>query len=109
MIAKLPPLIKSTIRTGVVARSPKRADPIYYSPEHRVWRNAVIERAGFRCEATDNGRRCAKAAPGHRLFADHIIELSDGGSQFDIANGQCLCGSHHTIKTMQARAQRARG
>jgi hypothetical protein len=109
MIAKLPPLIKNKIATGVVGHSPKRADPIYHLPEHRAWRDAIIKRAGFRCQAIDGGRRCVKAAPQHRLFADHIVEVSDGGARYDIANGQCLCGEHHTIKTLKSRAQRARG
>lgn len=108
-LRKLPPLIKSKIATGVVSRSPKRADPIYHLPEHRAWRDAVIEQAGHRCEAMDNGRRCTKAAPNHRLFADHIVEVSDGGARYNLANGQCLCGSHHTIKTNQAKVRRAAG
>jgi hypothetical protein len=40
------------------------------------------------------------------MFADHIVELKDGGAAFDVANGQCLCGSHHTLKTNAERARR---
>jgi nitrite reductase/ring-hydroxylating ferredoxin subunit len=40
------------------------------------------------------------------MFADHIVEVKDGGAKFDLANGQCLCGSCHTRKTAAARAQR---
>ena len=43
---------------------------------------------------------------GTRLFADHIVELRDGGNPFELANGQALCGSCHTIKTMQAKFSR---
>jgi hypothetical protein len=89
-----------------VARLPKTADDLYQRPEHRVWRAKVLERAGWRCEAVDASRRCAKAAPAHRLFADHIVEVRDGGALLDLANGQCLCGSHHTAKTATARAIR---
>lgn len=42
------------------------------------------------------------------MFADHIRELKDDGAPLDVANGQCLCGSHHTTKTNQARAARMR-
>jgi hypothetical protein len=40
------------------------------------------------------------------MFADHIVELNDGGAPFDVANGQCLCGAHHTAKTADARGAR---
>lgn len=89
-----------------IAAPPKQAKPIYLSAEHRAWREEVIVRAGARCEAIDNGRRCHKAAPRHRMFADHIVEVEDDGARFDVANGQCLCGSHHTAKTARERAKR---
>ena len=41
----------------------------------------------------------------HRTFADHIRERKDGGDPLDPANGQCLCGQHHTLKTVAARAE----
>lgn len=85
---------------------PKVARPIYQTPEYRAWREAVIERAGGRCEAIENGQRCAKAAPLHRMFADHRIEVRDGGALHDVTNGQCLCGAHHTAKTAAARSAR---
>ena len=86
---------------------PKQADKVYHTPEYRAWREAVIARAGRRCQAVDDhGRRCWKAEPGHRMFADHIMELRDGGEPFDLSNGQCLCGSHHVAKTASARAIR---
>ena len=90
----------------VVQREPKRADPLYLTQQYAIWRQAVAARAGYRCQAVDNGRRCRKAMPDHRLFADHVVELQDGGAAFDPANGQCLCGAHHTVKTMAARAKR---
>jgi hypothetical protein len=40
------------------------------------------------------------------MFADHIKERQDGGDPFDPANGQCLCGAHHTLKTGRERARR---
>lgn len=89
-----------------IAVLPKQAAPVYHTPEYRAWRAAVIARAGGRCEAVDEGRRCEKAEPGHRMFADHRVEIRDGGAKHDVANGQCLCGAHHTIKTARARAAR---
>src|SRR5262245_35335616 len=84
----------------------KARDPFYATPEFRAWRAKVIARAGGRCEAITHGYRCTKAQPAHRMFADHRIELSDGGAPFDISNGQCLCGPHHLMKTAQARRDR---
>lgn len=99
----VPRLDGRTVQPG-----PKQADRYYLTPEHRAWRELVIARAGRRCEANDNGARCPKAEPRHRMFADHIHERSDGGDPLDAANGQCLCGSHHTAKTAAARAARGR-
>lgn len=89
-----------------VALPPKVAKPIYSSPEFRQWREAVIARAGRQCEAVDCGKRCTKAEPRHRMFADHKEEVRDGGALYDVANGQCLCGAHHGAKTAKARAAR---
>jgi hypothetical protein len=83
------------------ARPPeKTADPWYWTPEHRAWREFVIARAGGVCERPGCGRR----EP--RMFADHVVELKDGGAALDPANGECLCGSHHSLKTAAARAAR---
>lgn len=101
----LPPRHKTLdMRIGYTA--PKIADPIYNSAQHKAWRDVVLARAGFRCEQFENGLRCAKAAPAYRMFADHIVELKDGGKPFDAANGQCLCGAHHTLKTVAERDKR---
>jgi len=101
----LGPLVpKSDGRT--VAVESKRVDPHYLTPEHRQWRETVLRNAGYRCEWIENGQRCTRSAPAHRLFADHKRELKDHGDPFDPLNGECLCGSHHTRKTALARAAR---
>jgi 5-methylcytosine-specific restriction enzyme A len=41
---------------------------------------------------------------GDRMFADHITERSDDGA--DNGPGMCLCGSHHTKKTIDTRDKR---
>ena len=85
----------------VVKPAPKRADPHYGTPEHRAWRKAVIDRAGGRCQWPGCGRA------ERRMFADHVREIRDApGLALDVANGQCLCGQHHTLKTAQVRAAR---
>jgi 5-methylcytosine-specific restriction protein A len=102
-----PRLAIADIRTAPPA--PKDTDPHYHSAEHAAWRKGVCDRAGWRCEWVDDNGRCTKASPLHTVFADHIVELQDGGAALDPANGQCLCGQHHTIKTnMAKRAREAR-
>ena len=109
-IKRLRPLIGRLADSRPVKPEAKRADPFYLTPEYRAWRETVISRAGRRCEDIDEatGQRCAKAEPRHRMFADHIIEVKDGGAPYDPINGKCRCGSHHTRKTAQARADRLR-
>ncbi|RWF66858.1 HNH endonuclease signature motif containing protein [Mesorhizobium sp.] len=97
-----------TIDTRTVKVAPKRADAELLTTKHRAWRKAVLARAGYRCEWVEAGKRCTKASPQHRMFADHIVERRDGGNPLDPANGNCLCGSHHTTKTAAARAARLR-
>jgi hypothetical protein len=104
-IKTLAPAVR-TIDTRTVKVAPKMADAELQTAAHRDWRRQVLRNAGYRCEAVENGVRCTKAAPQHRMFADHIVERRDGGAPLDPRNGQCLCGSHHTSKTVAARARR---
>ncbi len=78
---------------------PKQRAPIYGTPEHVAWSKHVIMRAH---------KQCQKCGATHgRMYADHIKELRDGGKALDPSNGQCLCASCHTAKTMVERAKRA--
>ena len=80
---------------------PKVALPWYLTPEHRAWAKSVVERDGHRC-------KCGRTRG--RMFANHIVELRDGGAPLDLANGETLCGSCHSRVTAAARASRlARG
>jgi 5-methylcytosine-specific restriction protein A len=95
-----------TVDLRIAAPPAKVAASIYGTAEHAEWRRIVIKRAEGRCQALTcqaPGRRAS------RLFADHIVELRDGGDPFDPANGQALCGACHTRKTAAARAARQRG
>ena len=95
----LAPLL--TVLDGRTNKSPDHtAAPIYKTDDYAKWREVVIARAGGKCQWPG----CERAE--RRMFADHIRELKDGGAPFDPANGQCLCGRHHTLKTVQARADR---
>jgi hypothetical protein len=83
---------------------PKAADARYLTPEHKAWAKAVIRRAGRRCQ--DPLHKPQSAHQSTRLFADHIVELRDGGAPLDLSNGMARCGSCHTRKTMAERARR---
>lgn len=105
-LRSLSPMVRTT-DTSTTKLPPKALDPVYNTPEFKMWRAAVKQRAGYRCEAIDQyGHRCSKTAPEHRLYADHIRELRDGGSLTDHANGMLLCASHHEVKTVAARMRR---
>ena len=101
----LSPLVR-TLDTRTTRLPRRQIDPVYNTPEFQRWRAHVVARAGGQCEAIDHGYRCSKARPDHRVYADHIIELRDGGAPFDLNNGRCLCASHHELKTMAVRANR---
>ena len=76
-------------------------DSYYNSKEHRAWRTLIITRANGMCQwPSCNARE-------QRMFADHIIEIRDGGSRTDPLNGQCLCAKHHAIKTERAKRERS--
>ena len=94
-----------TIAKGKVTPPVKGTDAHYLKREHKAWSEAVIGRAQRRCQGMRNGKRCGATTP--RMYADHIIELQDGGAPYDVANGQCLCPSCHTTKTIEARRKRA--
>jgi hypothetical protein len=108
VLRSLAPLV-STLDTRTTKLPPKVKDEAYTTNQFRAWRAQVVARAGGRCEAVDQGHRCTKAMPEHRMYSDHIVELRDGGSLLDLNNGQCLCASHHQIKTVAARTRRLRG
>jgi hypothetical protein len=99
------PMVR-VIDTRTVKVAPKIADAELQTAQHREWRAQVLRNAGYRCQAIEHGERCTKAYPKHRMFADHIVERRDGGSALDPRNGQCLCGAHHTSKTVAARSRR---
>ena len=105
-LRSLPSLVRA-VDTRTVRLPPKVKAEVYTTPQYRAWRAQVVARAGGRCEYRDHhGHRCSRAQPEHRMYADHIVELRDGGALLDLNNGQALCASHHELKTLQARYRR---
>jgi 5-methylcytosine-specific restriction endonuclease McrA len=78
--------------------APKTTNPFYLTPE---WRDvvALVRQSRPPCCA-----QCRRT--GVRLFADHIIELQDGGDPYDTTGIQLLCSACHSRKTVAARARR---
>ncbi len=89
----------STLDTRAAKPPPKEPEPHYLTKEHRQWRAEVLRRAGYACE------KCG--ARGVKLYADHIVELKDGGDP--LGHGQALCAACHTKKTIARRADRLSG
>ncbi|QYB01465.1 HNH endonuclease [Rhodococcus sp. USK10] len=65
----------------------------------------MLHRDGYRC------RQCGYQGSPHAkpadVEADHIVNVADGGAEFDLANGQALCVPHHKRKSA-AEAAKAR-
>ncbi len=82
--------------------APKVRADIYGTPQHREWSAEIIRRAGGICQ----GQGCPNPFEPGRLYADHVVELRDGGG-FSLPNGQALCATCHGLKTSAVRAVRA--
>ena len=82
--------------TSIARSTAPKYNRHYGTAEHKAWRTAVKERAGYRCEWPD----CGVSEP--IMHADHIEEIRSGGAPLDLANGQCLCAHHHRVKTLAA-------
>ena len=67
---------------------PKTVNPHYHSQEHKRWARAVIRAARGQCQGAAHDS--ARPRDGVRLFADHVVELADGGAALDPRNGTAL-------------------
>lgn len=107
-LATVPQRIR-TINTRQIAtawpakRKEKTTLPIYQTQEYRRWRAAVIKRCLNRCV------HCGAPGSRNKLYADHVVEIADGGAPFDVHNGQSLCSPCHGRKTASAKFQRGLG
>jgi len=85
------------------SRRPNAAARGYCDKAHRAWRQAVLTRDAWACQAC--GRVCGDK---REAQADHVIPISQGGSRYDISNGQCLCIACHGRKTRSEQQATAR-
>jgi len=103
----LEPRITTTNKKRVgnnTTRSTKPTLPFYKTQEWVQLVARVVRTRGRRCENPD----CKRDGILTRIFADHIIEIKDGGALLDESNIEILCGSCHTTKTLQMRKERSR-
>ena len=75
---------------------PNAAARGYCDSRHAAWRKAVLLRDNYQCRAC--GCICAAKRQAH---ADHIIPVVVRPDlRYVVDNGQCLCASCHTRKTL---------
>lgn len=75
---------------------PNAAARGYCDNRHKAWRLAVLVRDGYTCRAC--GRVCGAKREAH---ADHIIPVAQRPDlRYEVDNGQCLCHSCHSRKTL---------
>jgi len=75
---------------------PNAARRGYCSKRHKRWRMAVLMRDGWQCQSC--GIVCVKKSQAH---ADHIVPVRTREDlRYDVDNGQCLCSSCHSAKTL---------
>lgn len=53
-----------------------------------------------------DGYRCVKCSSKDNLVVDHIVELVDNGSPYELNNLQTMCKKCHAIKTEQEKVTR---
>ena len=84
----------------------KVADPLYGAAVWVALRQRLLRERGAHCESPlcTSPHRGADGV----IYADHIVELADGGAPLDERNVQLLCRSCHKIKTAYTRGERAR-
>ena len=70
----------------------------YFIISWQTIRNQALER---------DGHKCVKCGKIDSLEVDHIIEIADGGPEFELSNLQTLCWNCHLLKTAKSNHDRA--
>ena len=89
--------------TSTAPLPPKESDPFYLS---REWRALVAKIKRQRGEACEDRNCKGPHTPGQRIYADHIVEIQDGGAKLDARNVLLRCASSHSLKTARERNKR---
>ena len=85
--------------TRIAKPLPKETGSHYGTAAHKAWAAQVRKRANRRCEG------CGTETIS--LYADHIKEIKDSPElALSLDNGQALCASCHTKKTIRVKSDR---
>ena len=77
----------------------KRRKPTNWDAKlDKLWSLLVKHRAGWRCEYCGSREKV--------LNSHHIYSRSNRSTRWDLENGVCLCGKHHTIIQTAGRKRR---
>ena len=76
-------------------------DDVYNTTRWRELRELVIKRDKGLCQHCFKDNRVEKG-----IIVDHIVEISDGGSKWDMNNLELLCRSCSNIKTADEKQKR---
>jgi len=89
-------LPRSTAKVRRREQRPNASARGYCDGKHKAWRAAVLLRDDYTCRSC--GRVCGSKREAH---ADHIIPVVQRPDlRYVEANGQCLCHSCHSRKTI---------
>lgn len=95
----------TTLETRTAPLPPKTIDPFYLSREWRALVGKIKRERGETCEDPS----CkGPHHRGQRIYADHVVEIQDGGAKLDARNVMLRCARSHGLKTARERAGRMR-
>lgn len=90
---------RSYCRTCNPDRQRRRITPGRTTKAQSRFRAAVLQAAGYRCQAIENGQRCTVT---DHLEAHHLDPLRTSAS-YNPADGVALCLHHHRLAEVRAR------
>lgn len=97
----------TTVSGFRVKPEPVRRDARYDVDWNKL-RARLIAKRGRVCQYPQHKGPSRQIPLDRRVIADHIVELSDGGSVLDDNNVMLMCDSCHQIKTGIARGHRVK-
>lgn len=93
------------LNTARLQAYPKRAMPIYQSPEWRELMREITAERGRVCQDPQHDPLAPRKSG--VIYGDHIVELIDGGAPLDKSNILLRCAPCHGRKTVEQRKIRA--
>ena len=101
-LKSLPPHV-AKLDTSIAPLPPKESDPFYLS---REWRALVAKIKRERGDVCEDPHCKGPHTPGQRIYADHIVEIQDGGAKLDATGILLRCARSHSLKTARERTKR---